>query len=99
MDTNINIGNITKPCDCTFCSQFYVARLQKYRYNKYLEKNKNNKLEEKHNKTIDKNFTLSNLETITHLKSLDYDAGEISKQTNISYSIVDYVIKIITYKK
>lgn len=101
INTKNNMVNMIKPCDCSFCLQFYVARLQKYKYNKYIEKKKNNKLEEKHNndKTLNKNFTLSDLETITHLKSLDCDTNEISKQTNISYSIVDYVIKIITNKK
>ena len=107
MDTKNNILYITRPtrptrpCDCSFCSQFYIARLQKYRYNRYLEKYNmidQNIKKYKNDKTDNKNFTLSDLETITYLKSLDCNTDDISKQTNISYSIVEYIIKILSYK-
>lgn len=45
-----------------------------------------------------KEFTLNDLDTITFLKSIDCDTEEISKQTNLSYSIVDYIINMIYWK-
>lgn len=82
-----------KPCGCTFCSQFYFIRIQKYKHKKNLEKRENYKGLQ--NPNPNKEFTIGDLDTITHLKSLNCDTQEISKQTNLSYSIIDYVINMI----
>jgi hypothetical protein len=117
-----------KYCECSFCSQFYFIRNQKYKKN--LEKQKktikinesnnnnlnnnnlnnnnlnNNNLNNTKNNTIDsidndqisdekKGFTLSDLDNITYLRSLNYDNDEISKKTNLSNSVVNYVINIL----
>ena len=42
-----------------------------------------------------KNFTVNDLDRITHLKSLDFNTEEISKQTNLSHLVVDYIINMI----
>ena len=63
-------------------------------------------IEKKNNDNTTKNlitnekkaFTLNDLDKITFLKSIDYDTEEISKQTNLSYSIVDYVLNMIYWK-
>ena len=80
-----NIQN-KKQCNCSFCHQFYFNRLQKYNCDKKMKNNAN------------ETFTLDDLDNITFLKSLEFDTKEISKQTNLSHSIVDYVINIITWK-
>ncbi len=83
-----------KPCNCTFCSQFYFKRQENYKFNK---QNKLTNVENKIN-TENKTVTLSDFENIRILKSLNCDTDEISKQTNISYSIVESIIKIISPK-
>ncbi len=96
-----------KPCTCTFCMQFYFNRIENYKYNKNNKSTKlvvrkiinNVDLDQKNNNPSNKNktFTLSDLENITLLKSLECDTDEISKQTNLSYSMVEYVIKMISW--
>lgn len=87
-----------KPCNCIFCVQFYFNRINNYKFNK------NNKLYEQDNfkKLINaekivnnKTFTISDLEKIRTLKSLGLSTNDISKQINLSHSIVEYIIKII----
>jgi uncharacterized membrane protein YgaE (UPF0421/DUF939 family) len=116
-----NIYNNKKPCDCSYCSQFYFARLQKNNYqkikntqvnthvNSHIDTNTNTDKNENYTKEANnnikkdnylenKNLTLNDFDKITYLKKLDCNIEEISKQTNLSYSIVEYVINIIMWK-
>lgn len=97
------------PCDCSFCNQFCFARLNKYKHKYNKEKmntiknedksSQNNNLPNDVNITLnDVNITLNDLDKITFLNSLEYEPNEISKQTNISHSIIDYILNIMIGK-
>ena len=77
-------------CECSLCNLYYIRRIKK-KYN-YSKKTDNSNLS--NNIIENKNFTLNDLDLITQLKNLNPE--EISKQTNISNSIVNYILSIIS---
>lgn len=91
-DTNTNNNYEIKSCNCSFCSQFYFARVRKYN-------NKHKKISNKNDTTeTPKQFTLKDFDTISNLKSLGFNNKEISEKSNLPKSLVDYIIEKITYK-
>ncbi len=88
-----------KPCNCIFCIQFLFNRIRKYNYDNnyhinHIYQNDDPKIS---NKLIEKVFTIDDLDNIRFLKSIKCDTTEISKQTNLSYSMVEYIIKMISW--
>lgn len=90
-----------KICDCSFCSQFLYTRLQKY---SHLKKNQTNQKNQKNQVDVinqiknDKSFTLEELNNVITLKSMKLETEEISQQTNLSYSMVIYILELIYWK-
>ena len=99
-----------KICDCSFCSQFLYTRLQKY---SHLKKNQKNQTNQKNQVDVinqtnqvdvinqiknDKSFTLEELNNVITLKSMKLETEEISQQTNLSYSMVIYILELIYWK-
>lgn len=95
-----------KQCNCTFCYQFLFNRIKNYKHNNKIfnsSSNSNSNYPDINNdKTItdkqnDKTyFTLNDYSNVKLLKSLECDTTEISKQTNLPYSIVEYIISLIS---
>lgn len=91
-------NNNSKPCDCRFCSQFYFMRMKTRKYN-YDKNSKSNQLINSLNNDNNNNFTLKDLDNVSSLKSQNLNTEEISQKTNLTYDIVNNILKIINYKK
>ena len=119
---NIN----SKPCGCSFCSQFYFSRYRNhiYKNNKknnlkkiiidnseqsettqhnitetYNTKEINNQIELNNINSKENLISLMDLDIVTELYINNYKPEEISKKATMTSSMVNDIIKIISFYK
>lgn len=97
-------------CNCSYCTQFFFARNHKKitkkntHQNEILHKDVSTHVNtliqpersENHNNI---NFTIKDMDTIYQLNQMQLDIAEISNRSNLPKSVVEYILKIINWKK
>lgn len=125
------MNNNSKPCGCSFCSQFYFSRSRNhiYKNNKknnskkiildnsiqsetkqhYITENDDtlkinsqielNKPSQNNLNSEENSFSLMDLDIVTELYINNNNPEEISKKTNMTFSMVNDILKIISFYK